>query len=83
MLLAGGAGVFLYARYQLQQLAANHVARVRGHSAIEQAVRYDRLSRAGLWLAGAGLLAALSFALLRAGRARVRDRRAPHTISAS
>ena len=68
MLLGGGAALFLYGRTQLQALAANHITRVAGHAAVEQAVHYDRMSRLGLWMAATGLAAAVVFALLRARR---------------
>jgi hypothetical protein len=68
-LLAGGAALFFYARYRLRVLGANRITRVPGHAAVEQFWFYYKMSYAGLWTAGAGLAAAVAFALLRARRA--------------
>ena len=62
-LIVGGVGLFFYARYRLQLLAANQITRVEGHWAVEQFMHYWRLSSAGLWTAGAGLVLAVGLAL--------------------
>ena len=76
-LLGGGAATFFYARYRLQVLGANRITRVPGHAATEQFWHYYKMSSAGLWTAGVGLVAAVAFALLRARRAPGRG--ASHT----
>ncbi|HET7456561.1 MAG TPA: hypothetical protein VFJ74_02835 [Gemmatimonadaceae bacterium] len=77
-LLAVGGVLFFYARFRLQQLAANHITRVQGHAAEEQFWYYYRMSYVGAGVAAAGLAAALTFAFLRSRRVR---RLASHTIS--
>lgn len=62
-LIAGGVVLFFYARYRLQLLAADQITRVEGHWAVEQFVRFHRLSNAGLWISGVGLLLATGLAL--------------------
>ena len=74
-----GVATFFYARYRMQLLAADQITRVPGHSATEQFWFYDRMSYAGLWIAGAGIVAAVVLSLLRVRRAR----RAPHTLPES
>lgn len=68
-LLVGGGALFLYARRHLQLLASDQITRVPGHSAVEQAEHFDRLSRAGLWTAGAGLVLAVALAVHQHRRA--------------
>jgi len=66
--IVAGIVLFFVARQNLQRLAANQIERVQGRRAIEQAERWDRLSRIGLWTAGGGLAMAVAFSLLRRRR---------------
>ena len=46
-LMVGGVGLFFYARYRLQLLAAHQITRVQGHRAVEQFMHYCRLPTRG------------------------------------
>ena len=73
-LIAGGAALFFYARYKLQLLASDQITRVEGHWAVEQFMRWRRLSEAGLWTAGVGLALAVGLALWQWRRNSSRSR---------
>ena len=71
-LLAGGTGLFLFARRALGQLARGAYHLPAGVTWVSRAELHDLQARVGWWVAGAGLvvaaLAAARHALRRAGR---------------
>ncbi|MFL5575438.1 MAG: hypothetical protein ACJ79S_05660 [Gemmatimonadaceae bacterium] len=67
--LVVGVALFFYARHNIQLIAAGHITAVPGQSAVQRADRFDRLSRVGLWTAGAGLVLAIAFSIHQHRRA--------------